>query len=110
MHIEVWPGKPYPRGASWDGIGVNFALYSRVATRVEVCLFDPADPAKEVGRFDLPEQTDFVRHGFVPGLEAGTLYGFRVQAPLPPEAVPPCTPTTPSAAPTRKRWLGEWNG
>ena len=52
---EVWPGKPFPRGATFDGRGVNFAVYSRVATRVEVCLYDPADPAREIDRFDLPE-------------------------------------------------------
>ena len=54
---EVWPGSPLPRGATFDGRGVNFALYSRVATRVEVCLYDAADPARELERFDLPEVT-----------------------------------------------------
>jgi isoamylase len=78
---DVWPGKPFPRGASFDGAGVNFAVYSRVATRVEVCLFDPADPTREIERFDLPETTDFVWHGYVPGMEPGTLYGLRVQGP-----------------------------
>lgn len=48
MSREVWPGKPWPRGATFDGSGVNFAIYSQVATRVEVCLFDPADPAREI--------------------------------------------------------------
>jgi glycogen operon protein len=59
---EVHPGQPFPRGASYDGTGVNFALYSRVATRVEVCIFNPAEPSREIDRFDLPETTDFVWH------------------------------------------------
>lgn len=57
MSIELWPGRPWPRGASWDGAGVNFSLYSEVATRVEVCLFAVDEPSREVARFDLPENT-----------------------------------------------------
>src|SRR6185312_4052968 len=59
---EVWPGSPLPRGATFDGHGVNFAVYSHVATRVEVCLYDPADPGHEVDRFDLPEITGHTWH------------------------------------------------
>ncbi len=71
----VWPGKPYPQGATFDGAGVNFAVFSSVATRIEVCLYDPREPAKEIDRFDLPETTDFVWHGYVPHLQPGALYG-----------------------------------
>jgi isoamylase len=89
---EVWPGKPFPRGASFDGAGVNFAVHSRVATRVEVCLYDPGDPTRELERFDLPETTDFVWHGYLPGLEPGTLYGLRVHGPYEPLQGHRCNP------------------
>ncbi|MBL4883370.1 MAG: glycogen debranching protein GlgX [Planctomycetaceae bacterium] len=81
---KVWPGSPYPLGANSDGAGVNFALYSANATRVELCLFDSADDIKETQRIVLPEQTDFVWHGYVPGLKAGQLYGYRVHGPYEP--------------------------
>ncbi|SEU35895.1 glycogen debranching protein GlgX [Stigmatella erecta] len=92
MAMDVYPGRPYPRGATYDGTGVNFALYSQVASRVEVCLFDPANPSKEIGRFDLPEVTEFVWHGYVPGMEPGTLYGFRVHGPYEPSKGHRCNP------------------
>jgi isoamylase len=92
MAMDVYPGRPYPRGATYDGTGVNFALYSQVASRVEVCLFDAADPTKEIGRFDLPEVTEFVWHGYVPGMEPGTLYGFRVHGPYDPARGHRCNP------------------
>jgi glycogen operon protein len=93
---QIWPGKPYPRGATFQATGVNFAVFSRVATRVEVCLFDPAEAArgvsKEIDRFDLPEVSGFTWHGFVPGLPAGTLYGLRVHGPYAPEQGHRCNP------------------
>ncbi|MCY1046635.1 glycogen debranching protein GlgX [Corallococcus sp. bb12-1] len=89
---EIWPGKPWPRGATFDGSGTNFAVYSQVATRVEVCLFDKADPTKELERFDLPVNTEFVWHGYVPELEPGTLYGLRVHGPYEPEKGHRCNP------------------
>jgi isoamylase len=92
MAMDVYPGRPYPRGATYDGTGVNFAVYSQVASRVEVCLFDAADPTKEIGRFDLPEVTEFVWHGYVPGMEPGTLYGFRVHGPYDPAKGHRCNP------------------
>jgi len=58
----LWPGKPYPRGATWDGMGVNFALFSESAERVELCLFD-ASGRNEIARLTLREQTDQVFHG-----------------------------------------------
>ncbi|WP_163778160.1 glycogen debranching protein GlgX [Myxococcus vastator] len=82
---EVLPGKPYPLGATFDGHGVNFAVFSEHAKRVEVCLFDPEDPTKETRRFPLLENTHQVWHGYVPGVAAGALYGLRVHGPYEPK-------------------------
>jgi len=82
--IHPWPGKPYPLGARWDGEGVNFAVFSKHAEQVDVCLFDPADPARELQRLALTEVTGFVWHGYLPGLKPGALYGLRVHGPYHP--------------------------
>ncbi len=84
MRLRVWPGRPYPLGATWDGVGVNFGIYSENATRVELCLFDSPDDTKESHRIVLPEQTDMVWHGYFPDLEPGQLYGYRVYGPYEP--------------------------
>jgi len=81
---QVRNGLPYPRGAWWDGEGVNFALFSANATKVEVCLFDELGK-EEVQRIELPEFTNEIWHGYVVGLEPGTVYGFRVHGPYAPE-------------------------
>jgi glycogen operon protein len=104
---EVWPGAPFPRGATFDGRGVNFAVYSHVATRVEVCVYDPADPGREVDRFDLPEVTGHTWHGYVPELGAGTLYGLRVHGPYTPERGHRCNPNKLLVDPYAKAVLGE---
>src|SRR6185436_13295925 len=78
-------GTPHPQGASWDGSGVNFALFSAHATKVELCLFD-ATGRVEVERIELPEYTDEIWHGYVGGLGPGTIYGYRVHGPYQPEA------------------------
>ena len=80
----VWPGRPYPLGSTWDGEGVNFALYSEHAEKVEVCLFDSAGK-REILRIVLPEQTDMVWHGYMPEVRPGQLYGYRVHGPYHPE-------------------------
>jgi isoamylase len=82
--IELREGSPYPRGATWDGEGVNFALFSAHATKVELCLFDDAGK-QERQRIELPEYTDEVWHGYVRGLRPGGVYGFRVHGPYEPE-------------------------
>ncbi len=82
---DVWPGRPHPQGATYDGKGVNFAVFSERGTKVEVSLFDPEDPAREVRRLTLPSVTTHVHHGYVPGLGPGTLYGLRVHGPYAPE-------------------------
>src|SRR5438067_4668201 len=73
--MEVWPGRPFPLGATWDGEGTNFALFSEHAERVELCLFD--DEGREE-RLDLVERTALNSHGHVPGVRPGQRYGFRV--------------------------------
>ena len=77
-------GAAHPRGATFTGEGVNFAIFSAHATRVEVCLFDEAG-ATEIARIALPEYTDEVWHGFIRGLQPGTRYGYRVHGPYQPE-------------------------
>lgn len=83
--IRVRPGKPAPLGATWDGSGVNFALFSEHAERVEVCLFDADDLTQPAHVIELPERTTEVWHGFVPDVRPGTPYGFRVYGPFDPE-------------------------
>ncbi|MCA8906431.1 MAG: glycogen debranching protein GlgX [Rhodospirillaceae bacterium] len=78
-------GRPYPLGPSWDGRGVNFALFSANATKVELCLFD-ASGQRETERIALPERTDHVWHGYLPEIGPGQLYGYRVHGPHAPEA------------------------
>ncbi len=82
---EVWLGSPRPLGATWDGRGINFAVFSEAAERVEVCLFAKEEPLRETQRFTLPTVTRAVHHGYVPGLPVGTLYGLRVYGPWAPD-------------------------
>ncbi len=84
--MRVWPGSPYPLGATWDGIGVNFAVFSEHATRVELCLFDSPDDPSERVTISLPEQTDMVWHGYLPDVRPGQLYGYRTHGPYDPRA------------------------
>ncbi|HYF03862.1 MAG TPA: glycogen debranching protein GlgX [Patescibacteria group bacterium] len=83
--IVVYPGEPFPLGATWDGEGVNFALYAENATAVELCLFDSQDENKEIARVKLPERSHQVWHGYVPELQPGQLYGYRVHGPYEPQ-------------------------
>ncbi|MBX6340832.1 MAG: glycogen debranching protein GlgX [Thermomicrobiaceae bacterium] len=85
MRRKVLPGRPFPLGATWDGEGVNFALYSERATSVTLCLFD--DPREmERERIPLREVTAHVWHGYLPGVQPGQLYGYRVDGPYEPAA------------------------
>ena len=84
--MRVWPGYPYPLGATWTGVGVNFALFSEHATHVELCLFDSPDATKESARIRMPEQTDMVWHAFLPDCRPNQLYGYRVHGPYEPAA------------------------
>ena len=82
---RVWPGLPYPLGATWDGSGTNFALFSAHAEKVELCLFDD-DGEKESARLALPEFTHEIWHGYLPDVRPGQLYGYRVYGPYQPLA------------------------
>jgi len=84
--MRVWPGDPFPLGATWTGVGVNFAIFSEHATKVELCLFDSPAAAKETERIALPEHTDMVWHGFLPDARPNQLYGYRVHGPYEPSA------------------------
>ena len=80
--MRIWPGEPYPLGATYDGSGTNFSLFSEVATKVELCLFDD-DGGEE--RIALPEQTALCWHGYLPGVGPGQRYGYRVHGPWAPD-------------------------
>jgi isoamylase len=80
----LWRGRAHPLGATWDGSGVNFALFSKHADRVELCLFDPKG-RREVERIALVDRTDFVWHGYLPDARPGLLYGYRVHGPHDPD-------------------------
>jgi isoamylase len=84
-HVQVREGKPFPLGATWDGLGVNFALFSANASKVELCIFDN-DGLTEIERVELPEYTDEVWHGYLPEARPGTVYGYRVHGPYEPDA------------------------
>jgi glycogen operon protein len=84
MGEKVWPGREDPLGATADEDGVNFAVYSSGAERVEICVFDEQDPRLELRRIPLPETTAHVWHGYVPGLRPGALYGVRAWGPYDP--------------------------
>jgi len=101
---EVWPGSAYPLGATWDGTGTNFALFSEVATRVELCLFD--EHGTEI-RCDLPEVDGFVWHGYLPGIGPGQRYGFRVHGPYEPHRGHRCNPAKLLLDPYAKAIEGE---
>ena len=83
--LRVWPGSPHPLGATWDGVGVNFAIFSEHATRVELCLFDSVEAEVESLTISLPEHTDMVWHGYLPDIHPGQLYGYRVHGPYAPQ-------------------------
>ena len=84
MRTRVWPGRPYPLGATWNGSGVNFALYSENATKVELCLFESPDAEQEYCRIPLTESTDLVWHCYLPDLLPDQTYGYRVYGPYEP--------------------------
>src|SRR5438093_11310452 len=86
LAMEVWPGQPYPLGATWDGEGINFAIFSENATGVELCLFDGPDDGVERQRIWLRERTDQVWHCYLPDARPGQFYGFRVHGPYEPNA------------------------
>jgi isoamylase len=103
-------GLPYPLGATWTGLGVNFALFSANATKVELCLFDDQGE-RELERIPLPEYTNEVFHGFIPDLRPGTFYAYRVHGPYEPDAGHRFNPHKLVLDPYAKAVVGEltWN-
>ena len=102
----VREGKPFPLGATWDGLGVNFALFSAHATKVELCLFD-ANGETELERIELPEYTDEVWHGYLPAARPGLVYGYRVHGPHEPHAGHRFNPNKLVIDPYAKQLVGE---
>ena len=105
--LEIWPGKAYPLGATYDGSGTNFAVFSEAAEKVELCLFDNGDET----RVTLPEVDGFAWHGFIPNIEPGQRYGYRVYGPYDPGAGQRCNPNKLLIDPYAKAIDGtfEWN-
>ncbi|GAA3025019.1 glycogen debranching protein GlgX [Streptosporangium longisporum] len=105
---EVWPGQSYPLGSTWDGVGVNFSLFSEVAERVELCLF--SDDGREE-RVELTEVDAFVWHGYLPGILPGQRYGYRVHGPYNPSQGHRCNPSKLLLDPYAKAVEGDvvWN-
>ena len=97
---RICSGTPHPQGATWDGAGVNFSLFSAHATKVELCLFD-ATGRHEVERIELPEFTDEIWHGYVEDLGPGTVYGYRVHGPYRAGSRPPLQPAQTAARSVR---------
>jgi len=85
METTTYPGKPYPLGATWDGEGVNFAIFADNATGVELCLFDNKDAEKESQKINITERSHQIWHCYLPDCKPGQLYGFRVHGPYEPE-------------------------
>jgi len=81
---EVWPGRPAPLGASWDGEGVNFALYSENAEGVDLCLFDKPTAVQATAVVPIKQRTRNTWHVYLPGCSPGQLYGYRVHGPFEP--------------------------
>jgi len=106
-HMNLWPGHPYPLGAAFNGTGVNFALFSEIADKVEVCLI--ADDGIET-RIELTEVDGHVWHGFVPGIEPGQRYGFRVHGPYDPANGHRCNPAKLLLDPYAKAIDGQIDG
>ena len=86
--MRVWPGGPHPLGATWNGEGVNFALFSESTRAVQLCLFDDATAAEPTATITMGEQTDNVWHVYLPDVRPGALYGYRVDGPYEPDAGP----------------------
>src|SRR5712671_6989896 len=103
---RVREGNPFPLGATWDGTGVNFALFSAHATKVELCIFD-IEGKRELERIELPEYTDEVWHGYLPDARPGTVYGYRVHGPYEPAAGHRFNPNKLLIDPYAKQLVGE---
>jgi len=103
---RIREGQPFPLGATWDGIGVNFAIFSANATKVELCLFD-YDGKEEIERIELPEYTDEIFHGYMRDVRPGQIYGYRVYGPYEPDAGHRFNPNKLLIDPYAKQLIGE---
>ena len=103
---RIREGLPFPLGATWDGLGVNFALFSANATKVELCIFD-ASGEEEIERIELPEYTDEIYHGYLPDAHPGLIYGYRVHGPYDPENGHRFNPNKLLIDPYAKQLVGE---
>ena len=103
--MRIWPGRPYPLGATFDGFGTNFSLFSEAAQRVELCLFDEAG---DETRVDLPETTALCWHGYLPDARPGLAYGYRVHGPWSPREGVWCNPAKLLLDPYAKAVDGAW--
>ena len=105
--LRIRAGQRWPLGASAEEVGVNFAVFSEAATKVELCLFS-ADGAQEIARMALPDRTGPIWHGFVPGLQPGALYGFRAHGPFTPDQGHRFNPAKLLADPYARSFQGVW--
>ena len=103
--MQIWPGRPYPLGATFDGFGTNFSVFSELAQRVELCLFDAQG---QETRFDLPETTALCWHGYMPDVRPGQAYGYRVHGPWDPDQGLWCNPNKVLIDPYAKAVEGAW--
>ncbi len=102
--MRIWPGGPHPLGATWDGEGVNFALFSEHATGVQLLLFEHESDGEPQSTVTLMERTDFIWHAYLPDARPGTLYGYKVDGPYEPSAGTPLQPEQAAAlTPTPRR-------
>src|SRR3954467_9419248 len=83
--VVVYPGSPYPLGATWDGNGVNFAIYADNATGIELCLFNTPDDEAESAKIKVTERSHQIWHCYLPDIKPGQLYGYRVHGPFEPQ-------------------------
>ena len=104
---RLLPGAPHPLGATWDGLGVNFAVFSAHAQSIEVCLFDSSG-RHELIRYPLPECTDEIWHGYLPGARPGTVYGLRAHGRYQPQDGQRFNPAKLLLDPYAKKLLGQF--
>ena len=97
--MEIWPGKPYPLGATFDGTGTNFAIFSEVAERVELCLIGERGGETRIA---MPEVDAYVWHCYLPTVQPGQRYGYRVHGPYDPASRVPVQPEQAAARPVRE--------
>ena len=105
--MQIWPGRPYPLGATYDGAGVNFALFSEVAEKVELCLIGERGAETRV---EMRETDAFVHHVYLPGVQPGQRYGYRVHGPFDPAQGHRCNPAKLLLDPYAKAIEGQIDG